>query len=343
MKICIYGAGSVGCYIGGRLQAAGSDVCYIGRERIGKEMRQHGLQLSSYRNERWQVPPTAIHFSSEAIAAAAADLILVTVKSAATPTAAAELAGILKPSAIVISFQNGLGNSDVLRASLPQHTVLEGMVPFNVIAYGPGALHQGSQGELEVKTSPGLQAFIQDFSNAGLPLIQHADMLPVQWAKLLFNLNNAINALSNRPLKEELSQRVYRHCLALAQAEALALLAQAGMQPAKLTPLPATWIPAFLRLPDALFERLGSKMLAIDPLARSSMSDDLAAGRITEIDWINGEVVRLAERLGQQAPVNAHLCKLIRAAEQSAQRPSWSGDDLLTELADAKRRGGATH
>ncbi|MFP3759197.1 2-dehydropantoate 2-reductase, partial [Cupriavidus sp. SIMBA_020] len=77
------------------------------------------------------------------------------------------------------------------------------------------------------------------------------------WAKLLLNLNNAINALANRPLKEELSQRAYRLCLAMAQKEALALLGLAGIRPAKVTPLPATWIPRLLTVSDAWFERLG--------------------------------------------------------------------------------------
>jgi 2-dehydropantoate 2-reductase len=162
-------------------------------------------------------------------------------------------------------------------------------------------------------------------------------MLPVQWAKLLLNLNNAINALADRPLKEELSQRAYRICLAMAQEEALALLKRAGIRPVKVTPLPATWIPRVLRLPDALFERVGRTMAKIDPLARSSMSDDLAAGRATEIDWINGEVVRLAQRVGQTAPVNARLCELVREAERADVRPSWSGEALLGELRAAAK------
>jgi 2-dehydropantoate 2-reductase len=160
--------------------------------------------------------------------------------------------------------------------------------------------------------------------------------LPVQWAKLLLNLNNAINALSNRPLKEELSQHAYRLCLAMAQKEALALLKRAGIRPAKVTLLPASWIPRVLGVPDVLFERLGRTMLTIDPLARSSMSDDLAMGRTTEIDWINGEVVRLAQRLEQTAPVNERL--LVREAERSEVRPSWSGAALMAELRAAAER-----
>ncbi|MHA6880485.1 2-dehydropantoate 2-reductase [Ralstonia pseudosolanacearum] len=331
-NLCIYGAGAIGCYLGGRLLAAGCDVAFVGRARVGDELRAHGLALSDYQGRRWRVEAPRIRFSADASAAARADLVLVTVKSAGTAQAADELASVLKPEAVVISFQNGLGNADVLRAALPRHTVLEGMVPFNVVSRGPGAFHQGSGGALEVRSAPGLQPFVGAFARAGLPLIRHADMLPVQWAKLLFNLNNAINALASLPLKAELSQRAYRRCLAMAQFEALGLLAAAGLRVAKLTPLPAAWIPRLLALPDGLFARVGGRMLAIDPLARSSMSDDLAAGRATEVDWINGEVVRLAGRLGRAAPVNARLCALVHDAERSAPRPAWAGEALLAEL-----------
>ena len=331
-KIVIYGAGLIGCYVGGRLLAGGSDVSFIGRARVAGQLRNQGLTLSRYDESRWHVSPERIEVSTDPATAARADLVLVTVKSTATATAAAELANVLRAGTIVVSFQNGIGNADVLRAALPQSTVLEGMVPFNVVERGPGAFHQGSAGELEIRHAPAMQPFVDAFSKAGLPLIQHADMLPVQWAKLLLNLNNAINALANRPLKEELSQRAYRICLGMAQKEALALLKRAGIRPARLTPLPATWVPRVLGVPDAWFERLGRRMLTIDPLARSSMSDDLAAGRATEIDWINGEVVRLAKRLGQTAPVNERLCELVREAEQADVRLSWSGEALLAEM-----------
>jgi 2-dehydropantoate 2-reductase len=339
-KICIYGAGAIGCYLGGRLLAGGSDVGFVARARVGDLLRRQGITLSQYGGRRWFVPPERIDASTDPAAAAAADLVLVTVKSAATPTVAAELAPVLRPATLVVSFQNGIGNAAVLRAGLPHNTVLEGMVPFNVVEPSPGTFHQGSAGQLEVRHAPALQPFAGDFANAGLPLAQHADMLPIQWAKLLLNLNNAINALANRPLKEELSQRAYRQCLGLAQREALLLLKQAGIRPAKLTALPAEWMPRVLALPDALFLRLGRAMPTVDPLARSSMSDDLAAGRATEIDWINGEVVGLARRLGRGAPVNERLCALVRQAERSDVRPAWTGDALLAELraAAAARR-----
>lgn len=336
-RICIYGAGAIGCYLGGRLAAAGADVDFIGRPGVGEELRQHGLRLTHYDGRDWRIPPETIAFSTQPDAAVAADLVLVTVKSGATAQAAAELADLAAPNAVVISFQNGIGNAVALRTALPGRSVLAGMVPFNVVRRSPGAFHQASEGEPEVEDAAALAPFLADFARAGFALRRHRDMPPVQWAKLLLNLNNAVNALSGLPLQQELAQRGYRRCLALAQVEALALLNEAGIRPARLTPLPAGWIPALLRLPDALFARLARKMLAIDPSARSSMADDLAAGRPTEVDWINGEVVGLAQRLGREAAVNARLIALIKAAEQG--ETNWSGEALLAELQASAGRG----
>ena len=332
--ICIYGAGSIGCYVGGRLAATGSDVTFVGREKLGQELRANGLHLTDWLGADLRVPPEKVRFATSPQGAANADLVLVTVKSAGTEEAGQQLAKLLKPGAVVISFQNGLHNAEVLAKCLPGRTVLIGMVQFNVVNRGQGGFHAGSEGKLETEQHASLAPFLGAFERAGLPLQIHAQMPPVQWAKLLLNLNNPVNALSNVPLKEELSQRAYRRCVAMAQSELLGLLDAAGIRPAKLTPLPPHWIPRLLGVPDFVFSRLASKMLAIDPQARSSMWEDLEAGRKTEIDYINGEVLRLAEKQRRAAPVNARLIELIRAAESGGQRV-WSGEDLLNELRKA--------
>lgn len=226
--------------------------------------------------------------------------------------------------------QNGVRNGDVLRAGLPEQVVVPGMVPFNVVNRGGGVFHQGTEGALDVQRDGALAPYAEWFERAGLPLTQHDELLPVQWAKLLLNLNNPINALSNLPLRDELSQRAYRRCLAAAQSETLALLDAAGIRPARLLTLPMQRLPSVLRLPDFVFRRVAGAMLAIDPLARTSMWEDLEAGRPTEIDYLNGEVVRLAASLDRSAPVNQRLVELIRAGEQS--RRSWSGAELLAEM-----------
>jgi 2-dehydropantoate 2-reductase len=152
-------------------------------------------------------------------------------------------------------------------------------------------------------------------------------MLAVQWSKLVLNLNNAINALSGLPLAEELAQKPFRRVLAAAQGEAFELLAAADIPVARLTPIPPRWQPRLLQIPDRLFELLLPRIMPIDPHARSSMWDDLEAKRPTEIDYLQGEVVDLARRLGKHAPVNEALVRLVREAEAGGRR-DFTGDEL---------------
>lgn len=337
--ITIIGAGSIGCYVGGRLAAAGATVTLIGRQRIGDAIAEHGLSITDYLAYKEHLLLSESLLFAESLEAAGstahnADLILVCVKSAATAEVAESLAKTAKADAVIISLQNGLSNAEVLREYLPQHTCLAGMVQFNVISRGQGQFHQGSEGGLECEPSDATAAFLPLFKASGLGLEQPQDFLAVQWAKLLLNLNNPINALSGLPLKEQLSKRDFRRCLALAQSEALALLKKAGIKPAKLTPLPPSWIPKLLTVPTWIFKLLANKMLAIDPLARSSMWEDLEAGRKTEIDYLNGEVIALAATQGSQAPVNQQLVALIRAAEIGGKR-DWHANDLLAKLQSA--------
>lgn len=332
-SVGIMGAGSVGLYLGGCLQVAGTSVVYVGRPGMMSVVQTYGLRLTDYLGRDQSVAVDDLNVATQVSALADCDLVLVTVKSAATADVAIELARHLKPGALVISFQNGVRNADVLRAAMPAQTVLAGMVPFNVLNCGEGRFHQGSFGALDVAAHEGLSIYRDAFTRAGLALNAQADMPAVLWGKLLLNLNNAINALSNLPLKTELSQRDYRRCLSLAQRETLALYKLAGIEPMQLTALPPQVLARLLTVPDWLFKRLAQRMLAMDPLARSSMWEDLQAGRRTEVDWIQGEVMTLAATLGRKAPVNACLLQLIRDAEQAgAERRSWSGTELLARL-----------
>jgi 2-dehydropantoate 2-reductase len=335
MTICVYGAGSVGCYVGGRLAGAGGDVVFVGRQRLARQIARDGLTLTDWRGAELRVPTP--RYETVPDPAAWADLVLVTVKSPATVQVGEQLAARLKPGAVVVSFQNGLHNAELLRDRLPGVTVLPGVVGFNVVNRGGGRFHCATEGALEVQRHAALVGFAAAFQRAGLPLVQRDDMAGVQAAKLLLNLNNAVNALSGLPLKEQLSQRAYRRCLALAQREALAVYAVAGLTPVKLTPLPPRWMPTLLGMPDAMFVRIAGRILAIDPFARSSMWEDLEAGRTTEVDYLNGELTALASKHGIQAPVNQRLVALIHDAETGGRR-DWSGDELLAELNSATGR-----
>ncbi|MFJ9609000.1 2-dehydropantoate 2-reductase [Kitasatospora sp. NPDC101176] len=330
-RIAVLGAGSIGCHLGGML-AAVADVTLIGRPAAMAAVGRDGLTLTGPGSARREVRGLTV--ATDADAAATADYVLVTVKSADTRAAARELAGRLAPGAAVISFQNGLHNTAELRAGLPGHRVLAGMVPYNVLRSGPAAVHQGSGGALMLEDAPEARPFAAAARAGGLRLVLRADMPAVQAAKLLMNLNNAVNALSGLPLREQLGTRAYRACLARCQREALAAFRAAGVAPARLGPVPPRWTPGLLGLPDALFRRVAAAGLRIDERARSSMWEDLERGRPTEIDSLQGEVIALARRHGLPAPANGRLVELVREAERAGPGAArrWSGPELLAAL-----------
>jgi 2-dehydropantoate 2-reductase len=332
MKIVVFGSGSIGCYVGGALLAAGADVLLIGRSRMHQRIAQHGLLLTDLNGGRNRLEAAQVPYSEDPADLAVADLILVTVKSADTVDAADAIRRHAKRSALVLSLQNGIGNADALRERLVGRDVLAGMVPFNVVQAADGRFHRGTEGELMIEASPLIEPWQPIFRAARLPLQTRTDFSEVQWGKLLLNLNNPVNALSDLPLREQLSRRAYRRCLALLIDEALAVLRVAGICPAKVARVAPRLLPLLLRLPDSIFKRVASAMLRIDPQARSSMWEDLQAGRRTEIDYLNGAVVSLAASIGCSAPANRRITAMVHAM-QNGHDAVVDGDVLYRALA----------
>ncbi|OII65133.1 2-dehydropantoate 2-reductase [Streptomyces sp. CC53] len=344
LKVTVFGAGSIGCHLGGALAAsapADCEVTLVGRAPAMAVVAERGLRLTGGGRPAAHVPPRALRTSADPSAVAGADVVLVTVKARDTRAAAEACAAHLGPRTAVVSFQNGLRGPESLREVLPAGTpVVAGMVPYNVLRTAPASFHQGTAGTLVVEDVPAARPLVAALRGAGLPVEPRSDMRAVRYAKLLMNLNNAVNALSGLPLREQLGARAYRRCLALCQEEALAAFRAEGVSPARWGPVPAAVTPLLLRLPDALFRRAAAASLRVDAQARSSMWEDLERGRPTEVDALQGEVVALAARHGLAAPVNARLVRLVREAEAAGPGGArrWSGPELHADLSAARRR-----
>ncbi|WP_299281280.1 2-dehydropantoate 2-reductase [uncultured Tateyamaria sp.] len=312
--IAIAGAGSIGCFVGGVLVDAGHDVRFLARAGLVADCAEHGLRLTDYAGYDARLSDLMMSDDPKAVLEGA-DLILVCVKARDTQDMARLIATHM-PQAQVVSLQNGVSNAPELRAALPGADVRAGMVPFNVVPDGPCHMHRASSGDILVEAGP-----IPTLDAGPLTWRSVDNIEAVQWGKLLINLGNAINALSDMPLLEQLHDRAWRALMADQMAEALKVLNVAGITPAKFTAAPPRLIPAILRLPTPIFRRVAAQMLTIDAHARSSMWDDLKRGRKTEIDALQGAILRLAERHGRQAPLNARMRALIRAAEAEGQGP----------------------
>jgi 2-dehydropantoate 2-reductase len=264
-------------------------------------------------------------------------VVLVCVKSGQTEEAGRELSRVVSPRALVVSMQNGVRNADVLRAAMPDHAVLGGIVGFNVVSKGDGVFHRGTTGPLAIELVEKERARIEDLGallrDAGFEVELPTNIRSKQWSKLLMNLNNAVSALSGAPTPQLIFTPGYRRVLRAVIGEALTVLDAAGIAPGKLGAIPVRLFPALLSLPTPLLRVAARAQLQMDPEARSSMWEDLERRRETEVELLNGEIVRLAKEHGARAPLNERIVEMVHAAEKDAQgSPGLAPDAFWSAL-----------
>jgi 2-dehydropantoate 2-reductase len=315
--IGVAGAGSIGCFVGGMCAAGGRKVALLARPRVIQEIEQNGLRLTSFEGFEQTIPADGMTLSDDPKIFGDVGVVLVTVKSADTAEIAERIAQHAPADAVVVSLQNGVGNVAALRARLPGRRVLAGMVPFNVVSQGEGRFHRATSGDIVIERDEAGTA--DRLSVPGLKMRATGNIDGVQWGKLLVNLNNALNALGGVPLRQQLSQRAWRALFADQMAEGMTAIRAEGIRPVSSTPIPAGWMPSLLRLPDAIFEAVLGRAMKIDPQARSSMWEDLQRGRRTEIDYLQGVIVGIADRHGLPAPLSRRIVALIKSAEATSQ------------------------
>lgn len=297
MHIAVMGAGAVGCYYGGMLGHAGHSVMLIGRQRHVDVVRRDGLLLDTL-GFRAQVPVAA---STEASAVQGAALVLVCVKSTDTEAAAAAMAPHLAPGAVLLSLQNGVDNAERLQALLPAQSVVPAVVYVASEMAGPGHVKHHGRGELVIGPSPARDDIVALFASAQVPVQISDNVAGELWAKLILNCAyNALSAITQLPygrlVQGEGVQAVMRDVV----AECLAVAAAAGV----VVPGDA-W---------AAVQRIAQTM----PTQLSSTAQDMALVRRSEIDHLNGLVLRRGVALGVATPVNRLLHTLVKLLEGNA-------------------------
>jgi 2-dehydropantoate 2-reductase len=313
--ICIAGAGSIGCFVGGMLAEAGRNVSLLARPRVVDAIAGQGLQLTSFEGGSWHLRAEQVVPSDDPAIMKEACIVIVAVKSGDTAAMARSIAQYAAADAVVISLQNGVSNVAVLKEALPGLRVLGGMVPFNVVSRDDGTVHRGTSGALVIERDA--EESGARLAVAHLPVELTDNIAGVQWGKLLVNLSNALNALSDLPLHTQLQQRSWRLLFADQMTEGLVVLRAAGIAPVATTSIPHWLTPYSLRLPDRLFGLLLKGVMKIDANARSSMWADLDRGRPTEIDYLQGVVVELAKQHRVATPLCERVIEMVRAAERA--------------------------
>lgn len=293
MKIAVMGAGAVGCYYGGMLARAGHAVVLIGRQQHVAAVRHAGLYMET-QSFNAHVPLQA---STDPRAVLGARCVLCCIKSTDTESAATTMAPYLAPNALLLSLQNGVDNAERLQAVV-QREVVPAVVYVATEMAGPGHVKHHGRGELVIGPSSLGDELLEVFANASVPVQISDNVAGALWAKLIVNCAyNALSAITQLPYGrlvqgvgvEEVMRDVVQECLAVAAADGITL-------------------------PGDPWEAV-SNIARTMPSQLSSTAQDLARQKLSEIDHLNGFVVRKGKELGIPTPVNRVLHSVVRLLE----------------------------
>ena len=293
MKIAVMGAGAVGCYYGGLLARAGHEVTLIGRPGHVEAIRSTGLRLQTADLDL-HVPLAA---STEPAAMRDADIVLCCVKTSDTASAASAMAPFLRPDAVIVSLQNGIEIPELLRAAQP-HEVIPAAVYVATAMAGDGHVRHHGGGQLVIGQSPHSDTVAALFTTAGVPEEVSDNIEGVLWTKLIVNCAyNALSAITALPYGQLVRHDGVEQVLRDVVDECLAVAAKAGVVPV------GDVREGVERIPRVMAEQT------------SSTAQDLQRGRPTEINWLNGYIVRKGRELGIPTPVNHTLHTLVKILE----------------------------
>ncbi len=300
-QIAVIGPGAVGCYFGGMLARAGAPLTLIGRPGVGADLRVRPTPAQIFIDSVNFQQRVDVTFTTDAAAVRDADVILFCVKTIDTESAARQIAPHLKPAAIVVSLQNGVDNVEKMRgAGVP---AIPAVVYVAASMHGPLHVKHVGRGDLAIgdaQRAAAVARVAETFERAGVKCRISENIQADLWQKLVMNCAyNAISAIgqvrygpmAENPAVREVMIRIVDECVAVAAAGGLQLPAE--------------------KLRDAAL-KLGGMM----PQALASTAQDVARGKRTEIDALNGYIVRRARALGVPAPVNETLHALVKLIEE---------------------------
>lgn len=337
------GGGAIGGYLAVALSAGGSPVTL----HVRREQREPVIVRLDGTVVRGRAPIT---ITTDRAALAAVSACIVAVKSTATREIGDLLAPVLPDGVPVIAFQNGLDNVGILEKHFGGRA-FGGVVTFHVIAQDHYR-RRASKGKLFIggPDEPAIQCVARSLIRAGERVELVDDMASVMHGKLLLNLNNGICAATGLGIRDVMESRDCRWALAHCVREGVGVMHRAGIVPARVSAISPELLATALTLPDFVVARVAVAVTAMDPAARSSTLADLDRGRRTEIDELNGAIVRIAEQHHIDAPINRLVVGIVHEHEASAvagRRPAYLSPRELRERIERARAAadlsGAAH
>ena len=330
MRIAVIGAGAIGCLVAGYLKKNDEEVTLIGRGSVVKAIKEKGLSISGVRGN------FLVHVNILEVLNYLPDLVILATKTQDIDSALQDNLHLLQNS-LILTTQNGIQADNLVAKYFPREKIISSIVMFGATNLEPGKVVQNFEGSWILGSffdSHPTESLISLslVLNKAFPIIISEDMLGMKYLKIFVNANNCLAAIIGKSMQEVFSDLTISRISIAIWKEAFEIVDRIGINLVSLPGFPVEHLTKLTSMPSTLAAQVFSETmqnLSKEPLY-GSILQSIMRGKLSEIDYINGEFVRLAEENSLQAPLNKILVDMVHQVEE--QNRFFSKDSLIQRV-----------
>jgi len=320
MRIAVIGAGAIGCLVAGYLKKKGEEVTLVGHSSAVRPIKENGLAISGVRGN------FLVHIDISDTLNYIPDLAILTTKTQDIDSALQDNSYLLRNS-LLLTTQNGVQADNLAAKYLDRERIISSIVMFGATYLEPGKVVHNFEGSWVLGAESPIP--VREALNKAFPVVISEDIKGMKYLKIFTNANNCLPGILGKSMQEVFSDPDISRISIAIWREGLRIIDRAGIKLVSLPGFPVENITKLTSMPAADGTRVFSGImqgLSKEPLY-GSILQSIMRGRLSEIDYINGEFVRLAEEHNMQAPLNKVLVDLVHSVEKNNR--FYAKDDLI--------------
>lgn len=320
MRIAVIGAGAIGCLVAGYLKKKGEEVTLVGHSSAVRSIKENGLAISGVRGN------FLVHIDISDTLNYIPDLAILTTKTQDIDSALQDNSYLLRNS-LLLTTQNGVQADNLAAKYLDRERIISSIVMFGATYLEPGKVVHNFEGSWVLGAESPIP--VREALNKAFPTVISDDIKGMKYLKIFTNANNCLPGILGKSMQEVFSDPDISRISIAIWREGLRIIDRAGIKLVSLPGFPVENITKLTSMPAADGTRVFSGImqgLSKEPLY-GSILQSIMRGRLSEIDYINGEFVRLAEEHNMQAPLNKVLVDLVHSVEKNNR--FYAKDDLI--------------
>ena len=331
MRYAVIGPGAIGSIIYSILADKGDTILIVKPYQL-KILKEKGLKIKEFNKSFRRI--RNVNVTSSFSKLKEVDVIFLCVKSTNTREVAKKLRGNIRKNVLIISLQNGVTNADIVN-DITGAVSIQGVITFNATLKEIGEVLLTMKGSIFLQDNRGFEKVLNDikeiFNSSSIKIKLVDDIQSLVWSKLIINLQNAITAITGQTIRQSLIDPISRKIIYHTLEEGIKVVEKKGVKLGFSFVLNPKLLLFLLRLPT-FFIRFGVRLMRIESDAKSSMLQSVLRGKQTEVDFLNGEIDKLARNMGLRAPINKKLVQIIKETEKRKKIKFMSPLELAVAL-----------